>query len=135
MFDFECFCILLSGRLTINLIFLIEIDSRTVFHRPPTMKFSFLIILFLSLNVCAQQVDIVLIGVSHNYSNYPRQDLSAIYGKIRKFAPTAFFGEFLSKEDERLVMDYWCKKDNIRRLEILRKNRDIAVDLLPNNLF
>jgi len=98
------------------------------------MKFSFLIILFLSLNVCAQHVDIVLIGVSHNYSNYPRQDFSTIYGKIRKFAPTAFFGEFLSKEDERLVMDYWCKQDNIRRLEILKKNRDIAVDLLPNTI-
>ncbi|MBE9463667.1 DUF5694 domain-containing protein [Dyadobacter subterraneus] len=98
------------------------------------MKFSFLIILFVSLNVCAQQVDIVLIGVSHNYSSYPRQDLSAIYSKIRKFAPTAFFGEFLSKEDERLVMDYWCKQDNIRRLEMLRRNRDIAVDLLPQTI-
>jgi len=28
-------------------------------------------------------------------------------------------------------MDYWCKQDNIRRLEILRKNRHIAVDFLP----
>jgi len=98
------------------------------------MKYSFLIILFLSVNVCAQQVDIVLIGVSHNYSGYPQQDVSAIYSKIRKFAPTAFFGEFLSKEDERLVMDYWCKQDNIRRVEILRRNREIAVDLLPKTI-
>ncbi|TDE09593.1 DUF5694 domain-containing protein [Dyadobacter psychrotolerans] len=98
------------------------------------MKFSFLIILFISVNVSAQQVDIVLIGVSHNYSNYPRQELSAIYGKIRKFAPTAFFGEFLSKEDERLVMDYWCKQDNIRRVNMLRRNREIAVDLLPKTI-
>jgi len=98
------------------------------------MKYSLLIILFLSVNVFAQQVDIVLIGVSHNYSNYPRQDLSAIYSKIRKFAPTAFFGEFLSKEDERLVMDYWCKQDNIRRLEILRKNREISPELLPKTI-
>jgi hypothetical protein len=98
------------------------------------MKYSFFLILFLSINVYAQQVDILLIGVSHNYSNYPQQDLSGIYNKIKKFEPAAFFGEFLSKEDERLVMDYWCKQDNIKRLAILRENRNIATAVLPKTI-
>ncbi|HMI05120.1 MAG TPA: DUF5694 domain-containing protein [Pedobacter sp.] len=98
------------------------------------MKYSIFLILFVSINGYAQQVDILLIGVSHNYSNYPQQDLSGIYNKIKRFEPTAFFGEFLSKEDERLVMDYWCKQDNIKRLEILRKNRNIATEALPKTI-
>jgi len=95
------------------------------------MKYLFFLIFFISINVYAQQVDIIVIGVSHNYSKYPKQDFSGIYNKIRKFAPDAFFGEFLSKEDERLVMDYWCKKDNVKRLKMLMNNRSIAVELLP----
>lgn len=98
------------------------------------MKYSFFLILFITINVYAQKVDIVLIGVSHNYSNYPQQDFSGIYSKIKKFKPTAFFGEFLSKEDERLVMDYWCKQDNIKRLEILRKNRNTPIEALPKTI-
>jgi hypothetical protein len=98
------------------------------------MKYSFILIFFLSIGVSAQQVDIVLIGVSHNYSNYLQQDLSGIYRKIKNFGPAAFFGEFLSKEDERLVMDYWCKQDNIKRLETLSKNRNISTDLLPKTI-
>lgn len=95
------------------------------------MKYSFLLILLLSVNAYAQKIDVLLIGVSHNYSSYPPQDFSDIHHKIQKFKPDAFFGEFLSKEDERLVMDYWCKADNIKRLEILKKNRNIAVEALP----
>ncbi|WP_126249318.1 DUF5694 domain-containing protein [Chitinophaga rhizosphaerae] len=95
------------------------------------MKYFFFSIFFISLNTCAQQVDVILIGVSHNYSKYPEQDYTGIYHKIRKFQPDAFFGEFLSKEDERLVMDYWCKQDNIKRLKTLKDNRNIAVALLP----
>jgi len=98
------------------------------------MKYSFFLTLFISINVYAQKVDILLIGVSHNYSNYPQQDFSSIYSKIKKFKPTAFFGEFLSKEDERLVMDYWCKQGNIKRLEILRKNRNITTEALPKTI-
>lgn len=42
-----------------------------------------------------------------------------------------FFGEFLSKEDEQNLMDYWCKTENIQRLETLRKNRNITQENLP----
>ncbi|WP_341839745.1 DUF5694 domain-containing protein [Chitinophaga caseinilytica] len=98
------------------------------------MKHFIFIIFFISINTYAQQVDVMLIGVSHNYSKYPAQDFSGIHNKIRKFQPDAFFGEFLSKEDERLVMDYWCKQDNINRLNMLRNNRNIAAALLPGTI-
>lgn len=98
------------------------------------MKHLLIFILFISINATAQDVDILLIGVSHDYSKYPTQDFSSIYNKIRKFQPDAFFGEFLSKEDERLVMDYWCKQQNINRLKKLRSNRVIADQLLPNTI-
>lgn len=98
------------------------------------MKYFIFFIFFISVNARAQQVDIMLIGVSHNYSKYPAQDFSGIYNKIKKFEPNAFFGEFLSKEDERLVMDYWCKQDNIKRLKMLMNNRNIAAALLPKTI-
>ncbi|MFB3387097.1 DUF5694 domain-containing protein [Flavobacterium sp. LAR06] len=98
------------------------------------MKYSFFLALFISINTYAQKVEILLIGVSHNYGSYPQQDFSGIHGKIKKFKPTAFFGEFLSREDERLVMDYWCKQDNIKRLETVQKNRNIATEVLPKTI-
>ncbi|MGE7776676.1 DUF5694 domain-containing protein [Chitinophaga sp. NPDC101104] len=98
------------------------------------MKYIFLFLSFISINASAQIVDIVLIGVSHDYSKYPVQDFTSIHNKIRKFKPDAFFGEFLSKEDERLVMDYWCKPQNINRLNNLRRNRMIAESLLPHTI-
>ncbi len=98
------------------------------------MKYFLLLLLFISLNTYSQKVEIVLIGVSHNYSNYQEQDFSSIYTKLRKFKPQAFFGEFLSKEDEQLVMDYWCKADNIKRLNMLRANRNIPIQLLPKTI-
>ncbi|WP_153800358.1 DUF5694 domain-containing protein [Foetidibacter luteolus] len=98
------------------------------------MKYTLLFLLVLSINVNAQKVDILLIGASHNYSNYPDQDFSGIHAKIKKFKPSAFFGEFLSKEDERLVMDYWCKSSNVKRLEMLRANRNITADALPKTI-
>ncbi|SFH25141.1 DUF5694 domain-containing protein [Pedobacter insulae] len=98
------------------------------------MKYSFFLLLFLSIHVYAQKVEVLLIGVSHNYSTYAPQDFSGIHDKIRKFKPTAFFGEFLSKEDEPLLMDYWCKSDNIKRLEFLKKNRNIATAKLPGTI-
>lgn len=94
------------------------------------MKYFTFLILFITINVYAQKVDILLVGVSHNYRNYAQQDLSGIYSKIKKFKPDAFFGEFLSKEDEKNIMDYWCKQENIKRLEILKKNRDITEEKL-----
>ncbi len=96
------------------------------------MKYTFCLCLFLFLGShgYAQQVDVLLLGVSHHYGDYPEQDFSGIYSKIKAFEPEAFFGEFLSKEDERLVMDYWCKQDNLKRFETLKKNRGIAPELL-----
>lgn len=98
------------------------------------MKHFIFFIFFISISARAQQVDIMLIAASHNYSKYPVQDFSGIHNKIKKFEPDAFFGEFLSKEDERLVMDYWCKQDNVKRLEMLRRNRNIAAALLPKTI-
>lgn len=98
------------------------------------MRYFIFLIFFISVNTFAQSVDIMLIGVSHNYSKYPAQDFSGIHNKIKKFEPDAFFGEFLSKEDERLVMDYWCKQDNINRLNILTNNRSIAMTTLPKTI-
>ncbi len=98
------------------------------------MKYSFLLFLFATFNTYAQKVDVLLIGVAHNYSQSPRQDVSNLYAQIRNFKPTAFFGEFLSKEDERLVMDYWCKEDNMKRLKILRNNRDITPERLSGTI-
>jgi len=98
------------------------------------MKYSVFLILLTTINVYAQKVEVLLIGASHNYSNYPPQDFSAIQSKIRKFKPTGFFGEFLSKEDERLVQDYWCKGYNLKRLEILKANRNIPTEVLPGTI-
>jgi len=95
------------------------------------MKYFFLVFFFLAFKVYAQRVDVLLIGVSHNYGNYPQQDLSSIQNKIKNFKPEAFFGEFLSKEDEQNIMDYWCKQENLKRLETLRKNRYIETETLP----
>ncbi|MGE9314779.1 DUF5694 domain-containing protein [Niabella sp. CJ426] len=98
------------------------------------MKYFLSLFLFATFNTYAQQVDVLLIGVAHNYSKSPRQDVSNLYAQIRNFKPTAFFGEFLSKEDERLVMDYWCKEDNMKRLKILRNNRDIKTEHLSRTI-
>jgi len=98
------------------------------------MKHLLIYIFFISINARAQDVDILLIGVSHDYSKYPIQDYSNLHNKIRKFQPDAFFGEFLSKEDERLVMDYWCKQDNIKRLKMLRSNRTLSDELLSKSI-
>ena len=98
------------------------------------MKYTFLLLLFLSLNAHAQEIDILIIGASHDYSHAPIQDFSNIHAKIKKFSPDAFFGEFLSKEDERLIMDYWCKAPNLKRLETLNANRSISTAVLPKTI-
>jgi hypothetical protein len=98
------------------------------------MRYSFFLVLLLSVNVHAQKLDILLIGASHNYNNYPQQDFSSIHSKIKEFKPTAFFGEFLSREDEQNIMDYWCKQDNLKRLETLRKNKSLTSEELPETI-
>jgi hypothetical protein len=59
------------------------------------MKYSFLLFFFLTFKVYAQKVDVLLIGVSHNYSKSAKQDISTIESKIRKFKPSAFFWRIL----------------------------------------
>lgn len=98
------------------------------------MKYLFFLFLSLSINAKAQNIEVLLIGVSHDYSKYPTQDFSSIHHKIKKFKPDAFFGEFLSKEDEKLLMDYWCKQPNISRLKMLKNNRPISEDLLLHTI-
>jgi len=98
------------------------------------MKYLLMLLVFWSVELHAQKLEILLIGVSHNYSSYPKQDFADIYRKIEQFKPTAFFGEFLSKADEQNVMDYWCKKDNLHRLKILRQNRNIPALQLPKTI-
>ncbi|RZK18151.1 MAG: hypothetical protein EOO86_10875 [Pedobacter sp.] len=98
------------------------------------MKYLLIILFSLSFRAFAQRIDVLIIGVSHNYANYPKQDFSDIYRKIEKFKPNAFFGEFLSKEDEQNVMDYWCKKDNLNRINILKKNKDIHTKKLSKTI-
>jgi Family of unknown function (DUF5694) len=82
--------------------------------------------LFFSSSLAAQNIEVLLIGTSHNYSKNPPQDFSKIHQTIRAFKPDAFFGEYRSKEDERLLMAYWCKTYNNERIERLQKKRPIA---------
>lgn len=98
------------------------------------MKYILFLFFSIAVNASAQDIDVLLIGVSHDYSKYPKQDFSGLHNKIRKFKPDAFFGEFLSREDERLVMDYWCKQPNINRLKMLRSNHTIKDELLPHTI-
>jgi hypothetical protein len=95
------------------------------------MRYILLILCLITTGARAQKLEILLIGVSHNYATYPVQDIGSIQQKILKFRPDAFFGEFLSREDERLVMDYWCKGANNKRVEMLTRNRPINPGSLP----
>ena len=91
-----------------------------------------LFILILLSNTCfAQNLEILLVGALHDYSKAAPQDFSKIHGKIRQFKPDAIFGEYRSKEDERLLMDYWCKSFNNERIERLKSKRNIAEKDLP----
>jgi len=98
------------------------------------MKKVLFLVLFASLNGMAQKVEVLLIGTAHNYAKSPKQDLETINDRIRRFKPQAFFGEFLSKEDERLLADYWCKQDNLKRLATLKRSRYIGPGALTQTL-
>ena len=98
------------------------------------MKYLFILLFFISANAQAQKLEIIIVGVSHNYGKYPAQNFSDIHDKLIRFKPDAFFGEFLDKKDERLLMDYWCKADNNKRLETLTKNRALPEAELPSTI-
>jgi Family of unknown function (DUF5694) len=95
------------------------------------MKKIILFLMLLSNLSRAQNVEILLIGALHDYSKAAPQDFSKIHQKIRQFKPNAFFGEYRSKEDERLLMNYWCKSFNNERIERLKAKRQIAEKDLP----
>jgi hypothetical protein len=65
--------------------------------------------------IFSQKLDIPLIGASHDYCRSKAQNISMIQERIRRFRPMAFFGEFVSPEDEKNLMDYWCKAENLKR--------------------
>ncbi len=98
------------------------------------MKKIVFVLVFFTQNVSAQNVEILLIGAMHDYSGVMPQDFSQIHNKIRQFKPDGFFGEYRSKEDERLLMNYWCKSFNNERIERLKAKRMIAENDLPKTI-
>jgi hypothetical protein len=78
-----------------------------------------------------QELQVLMIGASHEYSPTPKQDLSGIHAKIRAFKPDAFFGEWLSSEDEKAIKTYWNKKNVLKRDERLRARKKISEAELP----
>jgi Family of unknown function (DUF5694) len=95
------------------------------------MKNILFLFIFLTNTLLAQNIEILLVGASHNYGENSTNDFSKIHDKIRKFKPDAFFGEYRSKEDERLLMNYWCKSFNKERIARLKAKRPIAEKDLP----
>lgn len=93
--------------------------------------FTFCLLAFSQSNAQNQPVEVLLIGASHNYGNLPPQDLSGIHAKIQKFKPDAFFGEWLSPEDEKNLVSYWNKDNVIARTQRLYGKRPIEESQLP----
>lgn len=81
------------------------------------------------LNAQSPSLEVLLIGASHQYE--PGQDMTGIHSKIRAFQPDAFFGEWLSPEDEKDLLTYWNKKNVDGRTRRLRANKDIPDEKLP----
>lgn len=94
------------------------------------MKYIFYLFFLISINVKAQDLEVLLIGVSHDYSKYPAQNFSSIHQKIRKFKPDVFFGEFLSKEGRAVGDGLLVQTTEYRPAEKAKKQsnykRDIA---------
>lgn len=91
-----------------------------------------IILFFLGIsgtNAQSEQLEILLIGASHNYAE--AQDVSGVHQKIAAFKPEAFFGEWLSPEDEKRVHDYWNKENVKARTKRLYDKRPIAEEKLP----
>ena len=88
-----------------------------------------------SLSIIAQtptqDLEVLMIGASHDYNPKPRQDVSTIHAKIRTFKPDAIFGEWLSPEDEKAMKNYWNKENVMKRLNRLKQRRNIAEENIP----
>jgi hypothetical protein len=71
-------------------------------------------------------LEVLLIGAAHEYKPKSNQDLTNVHQKIRAFQPQAFFGEWLSKEDEKALKSYALKGWVIRRTELLKSKNDFS---------
>jgi len=78
-----------------------------------------------------QDLEVLMIGASHQYAPQPRQDMTDIHAKIRTFKPDAVFGEWLSPEDEKAIKNYWNKENVLGRLNRLKKKTGIEEKDLP----
>lgn len=100
------------------------------------MKKLILILIVLIRNLSFAQtptedLTVLMIGASHDYDSKIKQDLSGLHTKIRVFKPDAFFGEWLSPEDERALKDYWNKEGVMKRHERLKARKTISDSQLP----
>lgn len=92
-----------------------------------------LFILFIQLSGMAvlgqtptQDLEVLMIGASHQYNPEPKQDMSHVHAKIRAFKPDAVFGEWLSPEDEKAIKTYWNKENVLKRFDRLKQKVNIA---------
>jgi hypothetical protein len=97
-----------------------------------------LFILFINLSGLAlfaqrptQDLEVLMIGASHQYNPEPKQDMSSVHAKIRAFKPDAVFGEWLSPEDEKAIKTYWNKEGVLKRLDRLKQKNNITEKDLP----
>lgn len=96
------------------LIALINVFSLTLFAQRPT-----------------QELEVLMIGASHQYNPEPKQDMSSVHANIRAFKPDAVFGEWLSPEDEKAIKTYWNKENVLKRWDRLKQRANIAEKDLP----
>lgn len=93
------------------------------------------LLLFLLITIAhsgfSQDLEVLMIGASHNYDPKTKQDLTGIHAKIRTFKPNAIFGEWLSPEDEKALKNYWNKQGVMKRYERLKSRKMIPENELP----
>jgi hypothetical protein len=101
-------------------------------------QLTFLLILISQLNFSqtpTQKLEVLMIGASHSYDPKSKQDLTNIHQKIRVFKPQAFFGEWLSPEDEKALKSYWNKENVMKRYDRLKSRTNISEEKLPDQIY
>ncbi|MBK8051740.1 MAG: hypothetical protein IPK35_00310 [Saprospiraceae bacterium] len=81
-----------------------------------------------------QDLEVLMIGASHSYDPNSNQDLTRIHEKIRIFKPDAFFGEWLSPEDEKSIKNYWNKANVLKRTSRLMSRKPIKENDLNSEI-
>lgn len=81
-----------------------------------------------------QDLEVLMIGASHDYDPKIKQDLSGIHAKIRGFKPNAIFGEWLSPNDEKSIKNYWNKQNVVSRYERLKSRKSLTDNQLPDEI-